>query len=751
MPAYQISYTPTQTNLPARVGRGRMTFLLRLLFAVSGLVAASAVAHAGTVATPTFSLAPGTYNSAQTLTIGSTTPGALIVYTTDGSVPTESGGTAAANGALYFAPIPVNSSVTVQAIAFEQGLADSAVASTSYTINLPPAVVAPVFSPSAGTYTNAQSISITSATGGASIRYTTDGSTPSSTQGTLFYHGVLTLSSTATVNAIAYETGFSPSPVTSATYAINFPTPAAAPTFNPAGGTFTSVQSVTISSPTGGTSVAYTTDGSTPTEVAGNITHGSLYTGTLSFNTTVQLQAIAFGNGHTDSPVTSAIYQVDLPPPAVVPAFNPPTGQYETAQTVQIGSSTNGASIVYTTDGSTPTENGGTVTHGTQLANSGTINIPVGGVTTVNAIAFAPGYSDSAVGTATYTIVPAAAPTFSPTPGNYTTNSNFLITPSAATSGAVIVATTDGSTPSVNIAENGAITPANGGWYANNGVMLTYLGGFTGPITINAMTIAPGYAPSAVVAADYTISLPQAATPVLSPAGYSAGGIFYNAQLQTNDTIWIPGNETVTITSPNTNIDGTAAQIVYTVDGSKPSMTNGYGVTSGGTVVAPTVSGVLNAVAFPIGYTPSAAAFGNYYIEGWVDIVPTLTVGNSEVTYSLSDNAFAGNGAKSDSTLYPAGTPINAIAQGPGYVVWDYRYGTTVYLEIAIYLRNSTTLGHWRWDVEPLGSYASSSSIAANTSGSNQTVFKWTVNGTAQNPYPIPQQRLEIGDQTQGL
>jgi len=79
---------------------------------------------------------------------------------------------------------------------------------------------APTFSPGGGTYTVAQNVTIISATSGASIRYTLDNSTPSETAGTT-YSGPVNISSTATLRAIAYKSGFTDSGVTSATYTIN--------------------------------------------------------------------------------------------------------------------------------------------------------------------------------------------------------------------------------------------------------------------------------------------------------------------------------------------------------------------------------------------------------------------------------------------------------------------------------------------------------------------------------------------------
>jgi len=83
-----------------------------------------------------------------------------------------------------------------------------------------PQVAAPSFSPAAGLYTSAQSVTISTITSGASIRYTTDGSTPTSTTGTL-YSGPVTISAgTTTLKAIAYKSGFTDSAITSGTYTI---------------------------------------------------------------------------------------------------------------------------------------------------------------------------------------------------------------------------------------------------------------------------------------------------------------------------------------------------------------------------------------------------------------------------------------------------------------------------------------------------------------------------------------------------
>ena len=84
-------------------------------------------------------------------------------------------------------------------------------------------VEAPTFTLAPGTYAVRQFVGMSSSTPEASIRYTTDGSTPSETAGTL-YTWPLTVDATTTIKAIAYEAGMTNSAVTTATYTISPPT-----------------------------------------------------------------------------------------------------------------------------------------------------------------------------------------------------------------------------------------------------------------------------------------------------------------------------------------------------------------------------------------------------------------------------------------------------------------------------------------------------------------------------------------------
>lgn len=166
-------------------------------------------------------------------------------------------------------------------------------------------VAAPQFSPGGGTYTSTQNVTITTSTSGATIRYTTDGSNPSPTTGTI-HSGSIAISTTSTLKAIAYKNGMTDSSIASATYTINTGGgQVAAPSFSPGGGSYSTAQNVTISTSTSGATIRYTTNGSTPTA-----TSGSVYSGAVSISSSSTLKAIAYKSGMTDSAVTSATYTI---------------------------------------------------------------------------------------------------------------------------------------------------------------------------------------------------------------------------------------------------------------------------------------------------------------------------------------------------------------------------------------------------------------------------------------------------------
>lgn len=171
--------------------------------------------------------------------------------------------TVAGNG--YFGYAGDGGAATMGELNFPQGLALDSAGSIyiadedNYVVRkvAPPGIgVAPVFSLAAGTYTGAQTVTITDSLKGATIYYTTDGTTP--TAASTLYSSPITVSASETLEAIAVATGYTESTVTSASYIIN---PPATPTvtLTPSATSITTAQSLVMTVGVAGTS------GKTPT------------------------------------------------------------------------------------------------------------------------------------------------------------------------------------------------------------------------------------------------------------------------------------------------------------------------------------------------------------------------------------------------------------------------------------------------------------------------------------------------------
>ena len=151
------------------------------------------------VAPPTFTPPPGAYTAApgkcsgnvSCVTLNTTTyPYATFYYTTDGSTPTyPPTGTTISYPVTYppmsslagaTSSIPLSASMTINAIAVAPGyVSPSAVSTGVYQIG--PVTATPTFSPVAGQYGTTQTVTISDATSGAAIYYTTNGTTPTTT------------------------------------------------------------------------------------------------------------------------------------------------------------------------------------------------------------------------------------------------------------------------------------------------------------------------------------------------------------------------------------------------------------------------------------------------------------------------------------------------------------------------------------------------------------------------------------------
>ncbi len=245
------------------------------------------------VKTPRFTPAAGGVTSGTTVTITCATSGATIHYTTDGTAPTASSPT-------YSTPIAITADTTIKAIAVKEGMDDSSVGTANYTIVLPK-VANPVFTPSAGEVTSGTEVTISCATSGATIYYTTDGSTP--TEDSTEYTAPITVTAAVTIKAIGVATDYQDSSVVTAAYTIGVPT-AAAPIFTPVAGEVSKGTTVTLATTTPGGEIHYTTNGSTPTASS------PVYTDPIVINADTTIKALTVAEGYRNSSVATAAYTV---------------------------------------------------------------------------------------------------------------------------------------------------------------------------------------------------------------------------------------------------------------------------------------------------------------------------------------------------------------------------------------------------------------------------------------------------------
>ena len=321
------------------------------------------------------------------------------------------------------------------------------------------AAAIPLFSIPGGSYVGAQTVSVTTTTSTATIYYTLDGNPP--TTGSQKYTAPIAIGATTTLKAYAVAEGFSDSPVNAATYTIAAPpTPiAATPTISPASGTYSAAQQVTITTTEPGGTLIYTTDGSLPSK-----TVGSVYTAPFTVGKDTSVIAITRADKKDDSATAKAVYKIEIPMGTTAPpSFSIAAGEYASAQTVTMSTATSGASICYTTDGTTPACDATTKACSTSSTRFLTINpLTLDSNQTVMAIACITGNIDSTVTSAIYSFRPPVPTVSASGTVDFDTVAKANI---ANVPGSVLLYThkVDGTTPDdPTVATTGTCTPATG-------------------------------------------------------------------------------------------------------------------------------------------------------------------------------------------------------------------------------------------------------------------------------------------------
>jgi Chitobiase/beta-hexosaminidase C-terminal domain/Family of unknown function (DUF6298) len=309
-------------------------------------------------------------------------------------------------------------------------------ASTSFALSIAQpstaAVTAPVITPNGGTFINSVSVDLQTSTSGASIYYTTDGTTP--TQSSKLFTAPFALTATTLVKAQAFKSGMTPSSQVSAWFtkdsSFDFSLANSGNKSVIAGSSATNTISAIVIS--GSAQVVTFSASGLPIGSAAAFSPASCSatcSSTLTINTsgstpaqTSLVTVSATGGGVTRT--TSFNLTVNLPTVAT-PTISPNGGSFTSSVSVALQTATSGASIYYTTDGSTPTQSSTPYVGAFTLTNGAT----------VKAIAFKTGANPSAVVSAAFTVVTPPAQLTLTWQDNSTNESNFGVERKTGTNG----------------------------------------------------------------------------------------------------------------------------------------------------------------------------------------------------------------------------------------------------------------------------------------------------------------------------
>jgi hypothetical protein len=245
------------------------------------------------------------------------------------------------------------------------------------------ATAAPVFSPASGAYHTVEKVTITDATSGAVIYYTTDGTRP--TTSSARYTGPFTISASTSYHALAIAGGSTSADVVG-WYTIDLPTPA--PTASVASGTYNQIQYVTLSDGAPNATIYYTLDGTYPS------TSSTKYTGPIKATTNTNITAVASAPSYEMGPALRVSYTIVAPPPVITPS----SGVVQESATISMSDAVSGAQIHWTNDGTLPTAS-------SLIYYNPIVRSQAQTVTAVyQAMATAPGYLPSATTLATFIV-----------------------------------------------------------------------------------------------------------------------------------------------------------------------------------------------------------------------------------------------------------------------------------------------------------------------------------------------------------
>ena len=492
------------------------------------------------VADPTFTarrgdetvLTTNTVFTTDTLLISTTTDGATIHYTTNGDTPTREDPGYSSPVNVSFADIGTGSRI-IKAIAVKSGLNNSNITEKRFTISSPPrGPVVPTITAQRGdgtvlttnTVLTTDTLLISSTTDGATIHYTTDGSsTPTSSSeeysNPVFFSTIGTGSKT--IMAIAVKDGIVSRPA-SRTFTVNRPR-VEPPTINPEAEDVVTTDSMTISTGTTGATIYYTvgTEGgadpadprtaATRREYEEPVSFGASHLGAGTYT----IKAFAKKEGYTDSTVVEKTFTITFSDTVVKPSITARDEEENgistgilTIDTFAISTGTMGATIYYTVGPNGGTNPADPRTASTSARTKYTVPVSFGesplGVGTYKIWAFAEmtGLNDSPLAMETFTVSQApkvVTPSIDPSSGNVPNTDPLTIR--TTTVGATIHYTSNGDRPDIS-SDSGILGSSL------LSVLLSSLG--MGEKTVKAIAVKSRHANSDEASATFTIRDPVA-------------------------------------------------------------------------------------------------------------------------------------------------------------------------------------------------------------------------------------------------
>ena len=389
---------------------------------------------------------------------------------------------------------------------------------------------------------------------GASIYYTTNGTTP--TDSSMLYTASFQITETTTIKAIAVKEYYQNSDVATLTVTITAPT-VETPVFTPGTGTYADSVTFSIACATEGAVIRYTIDGTEPNETS------TLYSAPVSLTATTTVKAKAFKTDWFASETATSVYTIVFEPVLTVSTPTLSFTSTQLTQTFTVSGAHLDNPIVLTCSDAHFTLSPTTITN----PNSNTVV-----TVTFDGTEPATGTVSLASGTLSVQVALTAtaqlpAPVFVPATDEDTL---ITVTMTCADPTAEIHYTTDGTTPTAASAT-----------YTTPLILSS-----PGTYTLKALAVKTGWENSDITTGNYTVTVPPAPDTVSVPVITPATNTYYEPQ-------------TVTITCTDAN-----AVIRYTIDGTEPTdastiYTAPFTVTTNSTIVAK---------AWKSGMIPSATA-----------------------------------------------------------------------------------------------------------------------------------------------